>query len=478
MAVTASVVLALLYSTLGGPGDQLDHYAQASDLIPFTHNWYGPLYFVVLRLVQAATGLEWFVVGKLVSLISAVVVLVLATRFFDRTCASDEKALAICLFALSPVFISESYASHNMMFGFAVLLPAILLLLRADTAWQWVATGVLFGLAGLVRFQAIGFALGALVGALVIPRPSLSRGVRAIAMLAGFVLPLMLWRMLLLAIQGFAPANYNFIHLTLGLGDFKSFQDVPDIIERYGSTLGVLKSKPTAIISIGVFALRRAIVFPFREAFELFFVPAGFLLAGLASQRASVHLRSPWFWSMGAALALTGIGSRGWLLYYLPILPLCAVLIATAVSTIARESMHRRILSLLVVALFVPWSAARVVAELGDRNWTEFGAVREHLARNDDGGAVSSTAGSLPYGTGLRFIDHTHLLRDSQVDSLAAILRAKGVTRLVVSERHTLFEFPSMRPLVEEAGSVNWPGLRLDTLIGVRHRAAIYTVLP
>ena len=114
---------------------------------------------------------------------------------------------------------------------------------------------------------------------------------------------------------------------------------------------------------------------------------------------------------------------------------------------------------------------------LPHRNWAEFRSLRGYLSRHDDGSVVvSGTEASLPYGTQLRFRDLSGLLLDADTDSLTTILSRNGVTHLVVTERHTLFEFPSLRPLLDSPDDNRWSDLVPDTVITAPRRVVLFRV--
>jgi hypothetical protein len=91
---------------------------------------------------------------------------------------------------------------------------------------------------------------------------------------------------------------------------------------------------------------------------------------------------------------------------------------------------------------------------------------------------VSSTAASLIYGSNLPFVDQSRITMPHDSVSLVERLREHGVNYLVISERHTLFEFPELRPLLADVPDNVPEGLHRDTLITTPRRLAIYTVLP
>lgn len=479
LSVTVAIVLAILHTTLGGPGDQVDNYEQAADLFPFVNNYYGPLYFLALRIVKTVTGLEWFTVGKLVSLLAGLAVLLAVNRFLADAVRVQGRWAALTLVAVNPVFIGEMYSTMTIMFGVAVLFPGVLLLMRASTPADFARSGLLFGVAALARYQANGFFLGALLGTAFLPLTVRGRMGRGLGLALGFLTPVLLWKLLLLIVQGYAPANYNFIHLTIALGEFRGFEEVPSLIERYGSILGVVTSDISAVPRILLFGFKQVLLFPFREGFAIAFLPAGLLIAGVANPKIVDFLKAPWFWAFSVGLLLTGVGSRGWLHYYLPFVPFCALLIQVAIAQLGRgdERVWQR-LWVAAILVTVPWSARQIASEFSTRNWTEWAQVREYLHESTPRDAVvSSTAASLRYQLDRRFIDHSLLFTDAQVDSLTAVLRGHGITHLVVTERHTLFEFPSLGPLLQDPEGRSPPGLRVALEIHEPRRAVVFEVL-
>ncbi len=90
---------------------------------------------------------------------------------------------------------------------------------------------------------------------------------------------------------------------------------------------------------------------------------------------------------------------------------------------------------------------------------------------------VSSTAATLRYGTDLQFIDQSEIIRPEETDSLVTILREHGVTYLVISERHTLFEFQNLESLLLDSPSIPLD-LEREMLITNPKRLAIFRVKP
>jgi hypothetical protein len=479
LSLVASAGLALRHTNLGGPGDELRYYAQAAKLLPFTDNYYGPSYFVALRLVHDIAGLSWFASGRLISWVSACAVLLLCARLFDQVLPRGAAYCALALVALSPDFISQSYSSTTFMYGTVWVLWPILVLVSAKFADQrpWFLAGVLFGIAGLGRFQATGFLLGALFG-FVLVRFSWRLRVRAaLLVVAGFLLPSTAWHLFLLVAQGFTPSNFNFIHLTVALGEFQSFHDVGTLIAKYGSMAGVLRADPRNLPRIIAFAIRALLVFPFHEAPQMVALGAGWIVPGVVVALADEKNRAPWFGALVMGLLLTGIGSRGWTSYYIPCLPLVAFAVATAIESVRGRLRPRVVNASWGVVLFsvLALSAVRVPDDFSNADWPEFTVVRTFLNSHHDGGMkVATTATSLEYGAIFPLLDQDTIVSRADSTRFVSVLKRVGVTHLVVSERHSLWDYPWMKPLLYGDGHSTPPGLVLDTLILTPRRIAVY----
>ena len=487
VSIVSSLILVVRHRVLSGPGDQLTYYEQASRLIPFTHHYYGPGYFVALRLVHDLTGLDWFPAGRVLSWLSLIVVLALTSHLAVRLLGRESGMLALALVAINPTIIGQGYSSLTMMYGAAWSLAAIASTLRADSgrAWTWFGSGLFFGLAGLTRFQNNALLLGAILGIMIqAGNPWPGRLARAGWLLAGGLVPGLAWKALLLRLQGSVPENFNFVHLTIALGDFRTFFDVETAIRKYGSTWGVLTSHWTAPLRIAALATKEALKFPFGVGFGLIFLAAGWLLPGLvaAAQRRSWH--GPWLMAFLLGLFLTGLASQGWLFYYTTFVPFAAILVGLAIQTTrdaAPPPFHRgRVAWLIVLGSTAVWSPAMVWAEFRDQNWSELVPARTFLA---DRGRIEpviacSTAGSVAYRTGVDFVDQSAIMRPGETAKLVDRLRRHGVTHLVITERHTPQEFPDLESLLDDQVSDLPPGLRRELLVERPKRLAIYRVLP
>jgi 4-amino-4-deoxy-L-arabinose transferase-like glycosyltransferase len=468
---------------MGGPGDQLSYYEQAAKLFPFTHTAYGPVYFVVIRLVHDWLGLDWFLAGKITSWVSAGVFLALCFYLFKHILGREICWLALALVAINPTFIGESYDALTIMFGASLALAGIVLTLRAlpDRTLDWVLPGLVFGFAYLTRFQALGLLLGAVIGTFLIPSArSPNKFKSALVLLLSAAFPVLVWNGLLLWQQGYVPKNNNFMHLALGLGETFNWKDKSNL-EKYGSLWGVLSSHWSAPFRIGMYAVKETIKFPFTLGYELLFVAAGWLVPGaiIAVLRRDQH--GPWLVAFALGLILTGIGSLGWLHYYVVFLPFAVILIVFAIQSLSVSGL-RGLSSLSWMVIFVGsviWSPYMVRSRFLDTHWPEFTIARDYVETHRDSNTiVSTTAAGFRYGTTVPFVDLDDILRPGESKELVLRLWQHGITFLIITERHTLYNFPDLKYLLADEVDSPPAGLRRELLIKDPRRLAIYRVLP
>src|SRR2546428_4066948 len=171
LSMVTSLVLLAHYAVLGGPGDHVEYYQQASHLLPFVHNYYGPGYFVAIRLVHDALQLDWFSAGKLVSWLSAGAFWGFGWVLFERLLGAPTSWYAFMLVAITPTFITQSYAADPNMYGAAWSLAAIAAMASAPIGEprRWLVPGLVFRGACLTRFQNTGRGNGAPGGAVAGP---------------------------------------------------------------------------------------------------------------------------------------------------------------------------------------------------------------------------------------------------------------------------------------------------------------------
>lgn len=487
-AVIASLLVAgwlgVQYREMGGPGDELGYFEQSARLIPFVHNYYGPGYFFALRLVHMALPLDWFSAGKVLALLSLGAFLLACHAMFGRVLGERGRWLALLMVAVNPLVIFGGYEVTTNMYTAAYLLAGIWLTTRTsvDNYRGWLLAGLLFGLAYLTRFSSAGYLLGALAGVWLLQAPLKDKARVTALIAAGAAAPVLAWTLFLYAMQGFVPANYNFIHLTIALGRFESFFEMDKLAREYGSLWGVIRSEPTLPLKLMALGVKEIIKFPFTVGFKIFFVLAGLLIPGLLIAVARRTMHAPWLLSFLAGLFLTGLASRGWAHYYTPIVPFGVVLIVLAFEQLSQPwgATARRLIATSLIALVAAWTVADTARSFAERNWAEFGVARRYLEQRFVPGkdVVSSTAASLIYGSTLTFVDHSKITTPNDSVGLVDRMREHGVSYLVISERHTLFEFPALRSLLDDVPRNVPDGLQRDTLITTPRRLAIYKVLP
>jgi len=467
---------------MGGPGDELQYYEQAAKLFPFTHTAYGPVYFVWIRLVHDLFGIDWFVVGKITSWMSAVLFLLLCYQLFKCVLGPETCWLPLALVAINPTFIGESYDALTIMFGAWLILAAVVLTLRAsiDRPIQWWLPGLVFGLAYLTRFQALGLLIGAAVGTLLVPCPRTSTKIKCsvILLISAAILPF-LWNAFLLQRQGYIPRNTNFMHLALGLGETLTWSDT-STFEKYGSLWGVLTSHWTAPFQIAAHAIKETIKFSFTVGYQLLFVAAGWLMPGAVVALVRRDQHKPWLVAFAVGLVLTGIGSLGWLHYYVIFLPFAAILITFAIQSPylpAFRSISRVSWAVIFIATLI-WSPFMVRWNFLNTHWPEFTVAREYIeSHRDSETVVSTTAASLRYGSTIPFVNLRNILRPDESNELVSSLRRHRITYLVITERHTLYSFPNLKYLLEDHIDNLPVGLRRELLIREPRRLAIFRVL-
>lgn len=485
LGLGTGLVLAFEYVTLGGPGDQLRYYDQAAHFFPFTDNWYGPSYFLALRLVHDLFRIDWFTSGKVIGFASACAFLYLTVLLLRRALPDSVSWLAIALVALNPELISESYSTMTVLYGAVWTLAAITVITGQppERRGAWLGGGLLFGLAGLSRTQALGFLIGAIAGTLFLQVTWRAR-LRCAGLLAiGAALPLLAWNGLLLAVQGYTPRNYNFIHLTYALGQFPDFFVWQDLVTRYGSMWGVIRANPWNLPRIVAFGTAQLAGFPFREGLEILGPAAFWLVPGGIVAFLTRRTYAPWVIAFVMGLFLTGVAARGWTFYYIPVLPLLAYLITIGVEAFGtggeRSGLVRQLAWGVVLCGAVGWAAIRVPKAFRNVEWPEWAAARQYLNRRADSSMVaSSTAASLQYQAHFRFIDFDDVMHGHELPSFVDSLRAHGITRLVVEERHMVPKYPSLARLLDDSVPDLPSGLVRDTLIVHPRRLAIYEIVP
>lgn len=483
--VTASLltglVLLILHRNMGGPGDQIGYYRQASELIPFTHRFYGPGYMVFIRGLRDLFNIEWFLAGKLASWFATCAIFYCSYLILKRTVDKPTTWLGLSLLAINPWLISMSYWSLKQTFGAAMILIGVTSTLNAPPSKpiRWALPGLLFSLALLTRFQALGFLIGAFAGILLTADASLSTRAKSVGvLLLSAFLPVALWNAFLLATQGFIPENHNFIALTIPLGQYNDFFDTDGLAARFESTLGVLTSHWTVSFKLAFFSLKEFLWSPVRIGVPLLGLAAIFLVPGLIIISFRRNLW-PFLAAFMVGLLLTGLGSRGWIHYYLAFLPWAVALVAVSLETLKRWG-SPKVANAAWGALFLVtliWTPGKVRAWFHEADWPEQTAAQRHIeASRTPSTLVSTTTRSFQYGTDLPFLDQSQIMRTGESRHLMERLRRHRVSHLVIN-RHTHWEFPGLKHLLEDSIPNLPPGLRRDTLILKPARLAIYEVI-
>jgi hypothetical protein len=469
--------------TLSGPGDQLTYYRQAARLLPFEDHYYGPGYFVAIRVMRDVFNLEWLTAGKTVGLLSTLGVLAVSAVLFRRVLGTNLGWLALGLLAISPDLIGQMYTDLTIPFGAVWILAAVAVMssTTVDNYRRWAVAGLLFGMASLVRFQSFAFLLGALVG-IAFLRGTWSAKIRAGATLFFLgVLPTAAWKVFLVLYQGAPPVNWNFIALTMGSGEFRGFADVPVLLEKYGSMWGLVRSDPALLVKLVANAIVETIRFPTGVGARMFgpailWIGPG-LIAGLFDRR----FWTPWAMALTVGFLVTAPTQPGWTHYFVPMLPLLIVLLVWG-AELPDRSVRPAIVAAGWIALIGGmglWSAYRTPRDFRANEWVEQAVAREYLDRGDPATRlVSSSAATISYNARFRFVDFDSLTMGRNDLNFVRTLRDAGVTHFVVTARHSLFQYPSHSVLLSDSLTIVPDGLVRDTLIREPSRLAVFRVLP
>ena len=167
----ALAVLAFRFHPVGDFFTESDFYANyASGARALQHGHFeaaryaihGPAYELMLAGMGTAAG-DLFTAARLISVVSAVVVLVsawwLARRRLDETTA----AWLVALIALNPVFVRYGYSASADMMSFAFFSIAVAALLGARDRDSVALSGFAAGLAALTRYNLLSFLPAAIV---------------------------------------------------------------------------------------------------------------------------------------------------------------------------------------------------------------------------------------------------------------------------------------------------------------------------
>ena len=483
ISVVVGMVLFNRHTALSGPGDQLSYYAQAEDLLPFKDHYYGPGYFVAIRVVHDLLNTGWFTAGKIVSFVSTIGILAVCGFLFRAVLGNNLGWLAIGLLALTPDLIGQMYTDLTIPFGTVWLLLAVAASVGAtiDDRRRWIIVALLFGLASLVRFQAFGFLLGTLLGIALLPGTWPAKLRTAAMVLIVAMLPTIAWKVFLVITQGSAPENWNFVNLTVGTGEFREFTDVAALRAKYGSMLGLLKADPLLVPKLILHAGIETIRFPLGVGADMFGPAILWIGPGLVAGLFDRRFWSPWAMALTVGFLITAPTQPGWTHYFVPMLPLLIILLVWGVELPDRSAKPALVGVgwLALISASVLWTAHRVPMNFAAANWSEQSVAAEYLNRGDARSrVVSSTAATISYGGLFRFVDFDSLRQGRDGLDIVPVLRGAGITHLVITARHSLYQYPSQAILLADSLSIVPDGLVRDTLIKQPRRLAIFRVLP
>jgi len=486
-AITVAVVMGLWlfanHTTLSGPGDQLSYYHQASSLLPFTDHYYGPGYFVGIRVVRDLLNTDWLTAGKILSFVSTLGILVASSLLLRGVLGSSLHWLALGLLALSPDLIGQMYSDLTIPFGAVWLLAAVATTVGATIGdrRRWLAAGLLFGLASLVRFQSFGFLLGAVLGIAFLPGTGASKIRTATLLFVVGIIPTVAWKVFLVLSQGSAPANWNFVALTMGSGEFREFTDVPGLLQRYGSFWGLVMADPMLVPKLVVNAGVETMRFPLGVGARMFGPAVLWLGPGLIAGLFDRRFWSPWAMALTVGFLITGPTQPGWTHYFVPMLPLLIILLVWGVELPDRATRPALVAAgwIALIGATLLWSANRVPKDFDDNDWSEQAVAVEYLNRGDaESRRVSSTAATISYGARFGFIDFDRIRRGRDGLDFVPALRDARVTHFVVTARHSLLQYPAQAALLADTITMLPAGLVRDTLIVYPRRLAIFRVQP
>jgi len=295
------------------------------------------------------------------------------------------------------------------------------------------------------------------------------------------MLPTVAWKVFLVITQGSAPENWNFVNLTVGTGEFREFTDVAGLRAKYGSMLGLLKADPLLVPKLILHAGIETIRFPLGVGADMFGPAILWIGPGLVAGLFDRRFWSPWAMALTVGFLITAPTQPGWTHYFVPMLPLLIILLVWGVELPDRSAKPALVGVgwLALISASVLWTAHRVPMNFAAANWSEQSVAAEYLNRGDARSrVVSSTAATISYGGLFRFVDFDSLRQGRDGLDIVPVLRGAGITHLVITARHSLYQYPSQAILLADSLSIVPDGLVRDTLIKQPRRLAIFRVLP
>jgi hypothetical protein len=449
------LIIALWYSSaheIGTLGVETDFYGsyepQARRILDgqtYTYRLNPPGYMIVLAGMSLLTGGDFFLAGKLLSVISAVL-LVGLTYLLGRTLVGHAVALGAALLSLIAI-IPFSFIAATDLVGAATMVAAIWMIVRPSRRWivGAVLAGALAGVAFLIRQNAIFLVVGGAACLFFLAPPHLSRRARVagIAAFAGAWLlvtgPWLVWNA-----RTYGGPFAGMAHRQVAANFFAPRGDVYGAVseqmgERFRSMGEVLRHDPLRLAK----HYTRAVVleYPQRLMQGLVGFPGYvFAGAGLVLLLLNLNRRRLAF----ALLCLMGYGLLGLVGYYtrlhLFLTPALFLLVAyflfhpALTSPMTRLGLRGHTLS---------WSlciAIAAVAAYGSFGYAdlELAAEPHHLVRAAEwlrprakpGDRIVATKPHLSYFSGLGY-DYSH---SPTVEGLVDDLRRNGVRYLQVSD--------------------------------------------
>ncbi len=190
---------------IGDYGVETDFYG---DFIKYAREWFsgepsvmngfrGPVYYLITGFLDWSF-LDAFTGAKILSAVSAAVVVRLAGGLVRTVVGPTAGLIAALFFAGNPAFIQYSFRACTDPFFLALFLGCLTLLLaEGDTPRRWALAGLLAGLAWLTRYNGLALVPAAVVIAAVSVRPLPRAATRAAIFLGVWLLVMAPWALYL-----------------------------------------------------------------------------------------------------------------------------------------------------------------------------------------------------------------------------------------------------------------------------------------
>jgi hypothetical protein len=396
---------------------------------------YGPVYEVALAAAGAASG-DLFVAARLLSLASAIALLLLALRVTDRLFGPAAGFWLVLLVALNATFDRYAYSAVTDMLGNALAwasLAALVLLARGRGA---LLAGACAGLATLTRYNLVGLVAAGLLAAWLVHDDTAARRRSASLFALAFLVSVLPFG-IAATVAGHPPA----ITLVRDAGFY--LQDSPETVleERYGGPGERIarESEPSAGFPFAAVARRLVAGIPallVNDARSLLGWPAATLaLAGLVvlvilRRGRALAILFP-FWALGFLAVAPVYYSERYSMWLLPLyLAPAAALLGLAMRAPPAPRWAATAAGLAVAAATLASSVAlqRAVRESIPLETIEAGeALRRHGRPGD---RVLARKAHAAYAAGMEPVLFPAV---GTLDSLGAVCRSRGVDYLYYS---------------------------------------------